>query len=193
MKQFYIYVFLCVNLLIISCSGSENTVVDNKIYSYKQNNWKSNKITKFVNDISYSATEIPLKYYILKNTDNSANINVDSIVKLNQRERIIEIEYQHIDKVDLLDKSYTNKNYEDSVKYMAFSIENDFTVITSSNDTIRCLGAHFERNFKVAPFKRALLYFNNINPEDHIQLVYNDQLFGNGTIKFIFNDIPLKL
>ena len=38
-----------------------------------------------------------------------------------------------------------------------------------------------------------LLYFGNINPEDQIQLIYNDELFGNGIIKFKFKETPIKL
>jgi len=88
---------------------------------------------------------------------------------------------------------FTNKNYEEAVKYMAFTITKDFTIVTSSKDTISCAGVQFERNFKVAPFKRALLYFGNINPEDQIQLIYTDELFGNGIIKFKFKETPIKL
>ena len=180
-------------MLIMGCNKANNTVSNDKIYSYKQQHWKSNQITQFVNDISYTATEVPLKYYILKHIDNNTTTNVDSIVKTNERERVIEVEFQHIDKLDLLDSKFTNKDYENGIKYMAFSIENDFTIVTSSNDTIKCAGAHFERNFKVAPFKRALLYFNNINPDDNIKLIYQDHLFGNGVMEFNFIDVPIKL
>jgi hypothetical protein len=76
---------------------------------------------------------------------------------------------------------------------MAFTIEKDFTVVTSSNDTIPCSGVNFERNFKIAPFKRVLLYFNNINPNENLKLIYQDHLFGNGIIKFGLTDVPLKI
>ena len=185
-------IILATALLFIACNKS-NTVVNEKIYNYERQNWKSNQITQFVGDISYTATEVPLKYYILKNSVKNKNSNVDSIAASNNHERIIEFEFQHIDKVDLLEKKYTDKDYETSVKYLAFNIEKDFSIVTSSNDTIECSGALFERNFKVAPFKRALLYFNNIDPEDNIQLIYNDQLFGNGHLTFNFNDRTLKL
>ena len=49
------------------------------------------------------------------------------------------------------------------------------------------------RGIKVAPFKRAILYFNNIGPKDNIKLIYQDHLFGNGIIKFNFEETPLKL
>ncbi|WP_422106247.1 hypothetical protein [Winogradskyella sp.] len=192
----YLYplLFFC-TFLIFQCNSSpkNQTQTESKIYNFRQQGWKSNKIIQLINDISYSATEVPLQYYLLKNTQAEDLTTIDSLYELNKDERIIEIEFQHIDKKDLLLDSYTNKTYEDAVKYMAFQITNDFKVVTSSGDTINCSGSHFERNFKVAPFKRALLYFDNINPDDHIQLLYQDHLFGNGMIKFNFKDTPLKL
>ncbi|WP_308993694.1 hypothetical protein QLS71_007960 [Mariniflexile litorale] len=169
-----------------------NNIAEYKFFSLHQENWKSKRVNQFVNDINYTATEVPIQYYLLKNNpDDSAKI--DSLYQINAKERIIEIEFQHVNEADLLLEDYTKRNYDDAVKYMAFTIEKDFTVVTSSNDTIPCSGVNFERNFKIAPFKRALLYFNNINPSDKIKLIYQDYLFGNGIIKFNLTDIPLKV
>jgi hypothetical protein len=178
----------------MSCNPDQKSVEtqDYKFFNLQKQGWKSKQISQFINDINYTATEVPLQYYILKNSEDSIE-KVDSIYSSNSKERIIEIEFQHAKKSDLLKEEFTQKSYEDAVKYLSFQIEKDFTVITSSNDTITCSGAHFERNFKVAPFKRALLYFNNIDPADHIKLIYQDQLFGNGIIKFNFQETPIKL
>jgi hypothetical protein len=173
-------------------SNSKKTTEEYKIYNLQQQGWKTKRINQFVGDINYTATEVPLQYYLLKNVGKDFQ-KIDSIYSANEKERIIEIEFQHTSQDDLLKDDYTNRTYEDAVKYMAFTIVKDFKVVTSSNDTIQCSGVNFERNFKVAPFKRALLYFTNINPDDTIKLIYHDELFGNGTIKFNFNETPLKL
>lgn len=179
-------------LLTNSCKNKINDQSSFKEYFSGNKGWKSKRITKYLNSINYTATEVPLKYYLLKSLDGNLE-KVDSIYKIHQKERIIEVEFQHIDRTDLLEKEYTNRKYEDAVKYMSFFIENDFKIITSSNDTIKCAGVNFERNFKIAPFKRILLHFNNIKPTDNIELVYNDNLFGNGIVKFDFNKTPIKL
>ena len=194
-KNFSFYcLFICVLGVIISCNNSEktNTQPAYKIYNLQQQEWKSKRVNQFVNDINYTATEVPLPYYFFKSTHGDYK-EADSLYNINKKERIIEIEFQHTNQTDLLLDKYTNKSYEDAVKYMAFTIEKDFSIVTSSNDTISCSGVNFERNFKVAPFKRVLLYFNNVNPNDHIKLIYQDLLFGNGIIKFNFNETPLKL
>ncbi len=180
--------------IFFSCKEKDSNRYETsyKIFNHKQHDWKSKSITQFIGDINYTATEVPLQYYLLKNNPD-AHQKVDSLYQLNKRERVLQIEFQHADQSDLLKQEYTHRSYEDAVKYMAFTINKDFSVVTSSNDTIACSGVNFERNFKIAPFKRVLLYFNDINPEDHIKLIYQDQLFGNGIIKFSFNETPLIL
>ncbi|QXP58409.1 hypothetical protein [Olleya sp. HaHaR_3_96] len=185
--------FLSVLFLCISCnSNKKKTIEEYKTYNLQQQGWKTKRINQFIGDINYTATQVPLQYYLLKNIGKDME-RMDSIYKANNKERIIEIEFQHTNQDDLLKEKYTNRSYEDAVKYMAFTIANDFTVITSSNDTILCSGVNFERNFKVAPFKRALLYFNNINPDQTIKLIYQDKLFDNGIIKFNFGETPIKI
>ncbi|TBN11972.1 hypothetical protein EYD46_17465 [Hyunsoonleella pacifica] len=180
--------------LFISCGNTTEkaTQLGHKSFNLNQHEWKSQSITQFVGDINYTATEVPLQYYILKNNPENYQ-KVDSLYQLSKRERIVEIEFQHANETDILLQEYTKRSYEDAVKYMAFTIEKDFTVVTSSNDTIQCSGVNFERNFKIAPFKRVLLYFNNIKPTDNIKLIYQDHLLGNGIIKFDFNDTALKV
>jgi hypothetical protein len=67
-------------------------------------------------------------------------------------------------------------------------MEKDFYVVTSKKDTIKCSGVNYERNFKVAPFQKIMLFFSGIQPKDKIQLIYNDKLFGKGIVKFKFEE-----
>ncbi len=181
---------------VLSCTKNkqEAVITENyKFFNLAVDGWKSKKINQYVNSINYTATEVPLHYYILKDNQNIEPKAVDSIFKLHEKERVVEIEFHHDEEQDLLQQEFTNLSYDKAVKYMAFKIQKDFKVVTSSNDTIVCSGVLFERNFKVAPFKRALLYFGDVNPNEEIQLIYDDQLFGNGLMKFNFKAKPLKL
>ena len=183
-------------LAFCSCNkGKErNTSIGaSKLYQLADAGWKSKRINRHLGGINYTVTEVPLQYYILKDQGDSNLDRVDSIYQSHARERVLEIEFHHEEEQDLLTSEFTNKDYEESVKYMAFTIQKDFKIVTSSQDTISCNGVQLERNFKVAPFKRALLYFGDINPEDQVQLIYNDELFGNGLIKFKIKETPIKL
>jgi len=199
MKENKLHLPCCIVLMVCIClvscvketKGTEQAF--DEYYRFDNIGWKTKKINRYINTINYTATEVPIAYYILKNQGNSDLKKVDSIYNTHKKERVLEIEFHHDEEKDLLLSEFTNRNYEEAVKHMAFTIQKDFTIITSSQDTISCAGVQFERNFKVAPFKRALLYFGNINPEDQIQLIYNDELFGNGIIKFKFKETPIKL
>ncbi|MDY8138493.1 hypothetical protein [Aquimarina sp. 2201CG5-10] len=183
-------------LVLFSCQKEKKdfeSKVEEKIYNLEQAGWKSKSISHIYADISYKATEVPLQYYILKNEGDKDLEKVDSIYKTVKNERVIEVEFQQEQEEDLLKSKYTNLDYESSVKYMSFKIQRDFKVVTQSGDTINCSGLTFERNFKVAPFKRLLLHFGNIPEGENIQLIYDDQLFDNGLLKFKFTETPIKL
>ena len=198
MKSTYLIriVFISMLFLAFSCKKDKTNFtsdIEERMFNLEQIGWKSNQIIHQFPEIQYKATQVPLQYYILKNEGSNDLTKVDSIYQTVKNERVIEMEFQQEREDDLLKSKYTNRGYEESVKYMSFYIERDFKVVTQSGDTVRCAGVTFERNFKVAPFKRLLLHFGNIPEGEHIQLIYDDQLFGNGLIKFKFTETPIKL
>ncbi len=184
-------------LILFSCADKKEAPDDAEIrfryYNLENQGWKSKLHTQQIENINFTATEVPIQYYLLKDMGDEDLIKVDSIYEDNKRERVIEFAFEEEKEKDLLLKEFTNLEYQDAVKYMSFTIEKDFYVVTSKKDTIRCQGVLFERNFKVAPSNKVLLFFSNIDPNDKIQLVYQDNLFGKGTIKFNFIDQLLNL
>ncbi|WP_452223462.1 hypothetical protein [Lacinutrix chionoecetis] len=196
LNRFY-FVITSIFFFVFSCNNdkSSETIedVNLRLSNLSDGGWKTKKINQYINNINYTATEVPIEYYIIKQEGYSDLRKIDSISKANNSERVVEFQFHHDEEKDLFLDKFTSKNYEETVKYMAFKIQNDYSVVASSGDTIKCSGAILERNFKVAPFKRVLLYFGNIPEDDTIQLIYNDQLFGNGIIKFSFKEKPLKL
>lgn len=181
-------------LLLFSCNKKENikdiddSEIRYKLFQLEDMGWKSKNISQKIDDISFTATEVPIQYYLLKDQGNSDLFNIDSLYNQNKFERIIEFTFDQEDEKDLLKEDFTKLSYEDGVKYMSFKMENDFYVVTSKKDTIKCSGVNYERNFKVAPFQKIMLFFSGINPNDKIQLVYNDKLFGKGIVKFKFEE-----
>tara|TARA_B100001057_G_scaffold494278_1_gene590473 strand:+ start:1690 stop:2277 length:588 start_codon:yes stop_codon:yes gene_type:complete len=181
--------------LVISCKSDtkeeSTSAIQQKIFQLQNQGWKSKTVSHFVGDITYSATEVPKEYYFLKQ-----GLSLDSISKLSSqfsKERIIEVEFEHVNEVDLLLKEFTKLDYEKSVMYMSSGIQNDFFVVTQGKDTIPSIGVHFERHYKVSPFQRVLIYFTGVPENAPIQLIYRDRLFNNGNFKFKFEDVPLKL
>lgn len=185
--------FIGISCLFIVGCGKESTnknkdaeTLRYKYYNLQKNGWKSRSHTHLLDHINYTATEVPLEFYIAKEMGVENIVATDSVYNENERDRILEFEFLHDEEKDLIRQ--TSLNHDETVKYLSFGIQNDFYVVTQKSDTIKCSGVLYERTFKVAPSERLLLFFTGINPGDKIQLVYNDRLFGKGTIKFRFNE-----
>lgn len=187
---------LFMSFLLVSCGNNDSknekdiddSAIRYQLFQLEDMGWKSKKNSQQLDDINFTATEVPIQYYLLKNQGNSDLFNIDSLYNQNKFERIVEFTFEQENEKDLLEETFTKLSYEDGVKYMSFKMENDFYVVTSKQDTIKCSGVNYERNFKVAPFQKIMLFFSGINPNDKIQLVYNDKLFGKGIIKFKFEE-----
>lgn len=183
-------------LLLFSCNKKEDenikdvddSTIRYKLFQLEDMGWKSKNNSQQIEDINFTATEVPIEYYLLKDQGNSDLFNIDSLYNENKYERIIEFTFEQEDEKDLLLEDFTKLNYEDGVKYMSFNMEDDFYIVTSKKDTIKCSGVNYERNFKVAPFQKIMLFFSGIQPKDKIQLIYNDKLFGKGIVKFKFEE-----
>ena len=197
MQGFKSLLFLFMTIIVFySCEKKkENNIPDvddsairYQLFQLEKFGWKSKLHSQKVDDINFTATEVPIQYYLLKDQGNQDLFNIDSLYQENKRERIVEFTFEQEDEEDLLKGQFTSLSYEDGVKYMSFSLEQDFYVVTSKKDTIKCSGVTYERNFKVAPFQKVLLFFSGIHPDEKIQLIYNDKLFKKGILKFQFKD-----
>jgi hypothetical protein len=188
-KLFYVLLFL----ICLSCKKEINndtkvSEISDRYFNLEKIGWKSRAYTQKVGDIGFTAIEVPIQYYILKDLGKENLILVDSLYEENKRERIFEFTFQQDEEKDLLIRDFTGMHYTDAVKYMSFGLEKDFYVVTSKKDTITCSGVTYERNYKIAPYQRVLLFFSGIDSNDKIQLVYTDYLFRKGILKFKFKD-----
>lgn len=193
MKKTLLLFLFSVSLLSCKKEVKENKDVDDgsiryQLFQLEKFGWKSKLHSQKVDDIHFTATEVPIQYYLLKDQGNQDLFNIDSLYQQNKTERIIEFTFEQEDEEDLLKDKFTSLSYEEGVKYMSFSLDKNFYVVTSKNDTILCSGVSYERNFKVAPFQKVLLFFSGIDPKEKIQLIYNDKLFKKGILKFQFKD-----
>ena len=194
MKDLNKIIFVLLFFALFSCkkdaqsTNSDDSEIRDRYFNLEKIGWKSRMYTQTVEDIGFTAVEVPIQYYLLKDLGTENLKTVDSLYEENKRERIIEFTFQQDEEKDLLTKDFTAMEYTDAVKYMSFGLDKDFYVVTSKNDTIACSGVTFERNFKIAPYQKVILFFSGIDPNDKIQLVYNDFLFRKGTLKFKFKD-----
>ena len=189
-NKLFCLLFVC---LFFSCKKEikvhqDDSEIRNRYFNLEKIGWKSRKYTQKVDDIGFIATEVPIQYYLLKDKGTENLFLVDSLYEAYKRERVIEFTFQQDAEKDLLAKDFTGMDYTEAVKYMSFGLDKDFYVVTSKQDTISCNGVSFERNYKIAPYQKVLLFFSGIDPKEKIQLVYKDFLFRKGTLKFKFKD-----
>jgi hypothetical protein len=188
-KLFYILLFLiCLSCKKETNNNSKDSEIRDRYFNLEKIGWKSRIYTQKVEDIGFTAAEVPIQYYLLKDLGTEDLKTVDSLYEANKGERILEFTFQQEEEKDLLSKDFTGMDYTDAVKYMSFGLDKDFYVVTSKNDTISCSGVTYERSYKIAPYQKVLLFFSGIDPNEKIQLVYNDFLFRKGTLKFKFKD-----
>lgn len=192
MKDLSKYFVLFFVFILFSCKKESSQIDDSEIrdryFNLEKVGWKSRVYNQKVDDINFTATEVPIQYYLLKDKGNENLFLVDSLYESNKTERVIEFTYHQDEEKDLLSKDFTGMAYDESIKYLSFGLDKDFYVVTSKKDTIECSGVTYERNYKIAPYQKVLMFFSGIKPEDKIQLIYNDHLFRKGTLKFQFKD-----
>ncbi len=200
--------YVCLLYFVIACQGDKkgkgtprnsNSVVttdeevfyndDNfkdvkKIFSFGGKKYETNKKTIKIGHIFYTATILPNEYYIKKNLKIKNKDSVQSYIKRLENEKIIQFDFQHDEKKDLLLPEYTGVSYKKSVEYLSSLIQRDFYAITSSGDSIKSSGVLFERSFNLTPRKRILLYFKADKPSGRLKLIYDDKIFRKGIIKF---------
>lgn len=84
------------------------------------------------------------------------------------------------------------------VEYLSFEIQKDFKLV-EGRDTLSCLLNHFERTYELTPYNTFVLAFANPVeggvPEKDLKFIYNDNVFGSGTVNFIIksetiNNVP---
>jgi hypothetical protein len=186
----------CIGIILLMASCNEKKENQNfddseiryRYYQLQNVGWKSKMYSQVVDNINFTAVDVPIQYYLLKDQGNQNLKKVDSIYEANKTERVIEFSFQDKNEEDLLQEKYTKLDYQKSVEYMSFIIQKDFKVVANDKDTIQCSGVSFERNFKIAPSNKIMLYFSGINPNDRIQLIYQDNLFQKGPLKFSFKE-----
>jgi hypothetical protein len=197
MKGFNKFYLLSLFLVLFSCKKEDkifdNSQIRDRYFQLEKIGWKSKVYNQYVDDINFTATEVPIQYYLLKDKGNEDLFLIDSLYEQNKTERVIEFTYHQDKEENLIDNKFTGMSVEDTVKYMSFSLDNDFYVVTSKNDTIACSGVNYERTFKITPNQKILLFFSGIDPNEKIQLVYKDYLFKKGLLKFKFKDPYIQI
>lgn len=157
------------------------------------------KIKKEISDYNYILTLEPGNYNAIKNLSLNADIEVKKKAILESDEFIyFNLKVKSLDKGNpVLDPSKLDiQEYNNRLHYYHAIAQNDIKLIVD-NDSLKCLNYLFENPYNLSDEVNMLLAFNvsTKNLKSDLQLVYNDRLFNNGLIKFLYkkqtiNNLP---
>ncbi|MFZ5553167.1 MAG: hypothetical protein ACOZCO_08640 [Bacteroidota bacterium] len=83
-------------------------------------------------------------------------------------------------------------DYEPRVQYFAFEMQKDICALTEKGDTIPCAMYHFERSYGVSPVSVFLLGFSELEINGKLEVIVNEKIFANKTIRFVFDAAEIK-
>ena len=186
--------------LLIAMSSCSNELERAEFVSYVTNPKNGLRNDQNIGDFEISVMYEPVDYIIEREFRN--DISKESVT---DRKKEL-AEFEHFQFRIKLTKGgnilrYNENIYQNEtsrINHFSFDAKRDFKIV-SGNDTTYCRLAHYSRNYNLTPTIDLSLTFDKIEKTRNLQLVYQDQQFDIGKVKFMFKkeafeDLPdLKL
>ncbi len=169
-------------LLITSCVKKLNSEEYTSFVSNPDNGLRKDQV---FGDFELSALYEPYQYVVANDRDFATKEEYERYehfqfrIKLNKGGNI------------LLYKETQIQNEVTRINHFGFSAQTDFKIFTD-NDTVPCKLVHYSRNYNLSPTIDLSLVFDAIPKDTDWQLVYEDQQFGLGRMKFLFKQENLE-
>lgn len=178
-----------------STPPSELSAPDLVSFVQNENSGLKQHFTK--NEFTYSAFYKPVDYIICK--EQRSDKVETSIAKTKRRELQgmqyidLRIAAKNINEELLKYNISPDNDYEKRIKYCSFEIQKDLQLV-EGKDTIACSMVHYEREYGVTPYVTILLAFpiNKKTMDEDKTLLFDDKLFYNGLIQFVFSNKNIK-
>lgn len=190
--------------ICVSCAPSKEEEIDLSLKLPREKPVKFNepeKLIAFIDDkkngfiksktigqITYDAILKPIDYLLsqkrLEEKNNSlSKKDFEDLQYFDLRIKIEDFHKEFI-KYDL----ESAEEYQQRVQYCAFNMQQDIKLIDGT-DTLNCVLYHYERAFDVVPYGHFILGFETRKSDlvNTKTIVFYDQLFNNGIIKFTFS------
>lgn len=150
---------------------------------------------KTIGDFSYSCFYKEAGYLAIKEWSNDSLKN-DIKEKIKEYEGMQYFSYkiQSLSSQDELLKIgiSSEDEYYSRIEYLSFKMQKDFKLIDGT-DTLDCKLFHFERNYGLAPNASFTLAFEKGKRNNNSKsLIYEDKVFGNGTIYLTIKENDLN-
>lgn len=110
-----------------------------------------------------------------------------------EKETVIMVEFTSLNRGKKSPFDLQQCRYEKSkaIEFLAFQMEKN--IMISQRDSIYTPnGMHFERDFGISDRLRTVAFFKGFDPSQDFQVIFKDQLFGGGTLRFVFDKHKLS-
>jgi hypothetical protein len=199
----YILLFL---ILFVSCSSEPDGVMDkdemaalrelkvpvSEYVTWLETNGTQLRSEQTIGDLTYRVTRLPSDMLALREAGSDASAEELAEAKSHYTGLI----YFRLEIIanghngELLKKDLVSpQQYDERVRYASFGVQKDVS-IKVGDDSLVCAMAQFERSFDVAPKATFLIAFDtdeNQADSSAVTILFNDQLFNNGLIRFTWN------
>ena len=184
--------FINISLVILILSGCSKGKLEPAAYRDWVNNPANGlAIERTVGDFTVTASYRPHEFVVLNEWNPDEEQSDRSFA-----ERMKELEgYQYINlRLDSKDKKtevlktalQSQQQYYERLQYLTTLIPRDVYLV-DGGDTLPCTLHHYERTYKMTSFSDISLVFENKSKQTNDKiLVFDDRLFGLGTLKFHF-------
>ena len=180
--------YLLLSIVFFACTNKQE--LDGKAYlSWVKNPENGLKVEKEISGINYTAQYKPYDYIVL---NEEKELDLATTLVKERKKKLAGMVYYNFristtNQTDVLAKGASDKSmYMQRSNYLSYDFQNDITLITET-DSINCGLYHFVQGYGVVPYVDMVVGF----PVDQVNkdqtLVINDQVFGNGIIKFHIN------
>ena len=192
MKKYLKYCLI--SLVLCSCAKSEE--MDGREYlSWVNNTDNGLKLTKELRGITYSVQYKPYDFIILKE-EKKYNVSKSSLeYRTKELDGMVyyDIRISTLDKTDVLAKGIQQDKslYIQRVNYFSYDFQNNISLITET-DSVTCGLYHFVQGYGITPYVDMVVGFPVQKINESQTLVIDDQVFGNGIIKFFIDKQNIK-
>lgn len=190
-------------IIIVFCftGCGKRMVLSPEKYLQYINSEKSNLIVEnILNNVSYTAKLQTPEFIAISNSGDKIKNQSDFINEIkyykNKLNFIFLISDQKNQGNKVKEVLFNKEEYSSFLAYANTDLKNDFKLL-NGNDTLFCAMVHMEAANSVAPTIRLTIGFSAIdtNRIKEYTLVFNDNLFRNGPLKFqyseeAFNNLP---
>ena len=189
LKIYYILFFGLLIVIIISCRKK----LDKEEYAIfvtdPENGFRK---TQTIGEFELSVLYEPTDYIVSKEFDKNDESKIESRKKELSEFEHFQFRLKLIEGGNILKYKETfNHNESSRINHFSFETKNDF-ILVSDSDTLTCKIAIYSRNYNLTPTIDLSLTFDKVNTDEDFRLIYHDQQFDLGKVKFLFKKEDLE-